>query len=138
MTVAGWYRVEMSQWRNMAAIWNGDKHEYPWQSNFVLLSTEMLVIHLLLESRHWYDIAYILLDEIHNPRALTLLILEYILHLRAIGDKRCARVQVLLVSETLMSPRQSEIDLVKQAYVKVSTLFRIQTAARSAFCGMEM
>ena len=64
----------------------------------------MSVIHLLLESRHWYDIAYILLDEIHNPRALTLLILEYILYLRAIEHDDCARVKVLLVSATLMSP----------------------------------
>ena len=49
------------------------------------------------------------LDEIHGLRALTLVILEYLLGLIVAGDPRCRRVKIILVTATPTSPTMSVI-----------------------------
>ena len=100
MTLAHWYRNIVPKWWNMAAVWNGDVHEYPWQRNVVVLSTEMSALHLLMNSERWDEIANILLDEIHKPELLTLVLLEFLIKLLKDKDPRCEGLRLLLVTAT--------------------------------------
>ena len=114
MTLAHWYRNIVPKWWNMAAVWNGDVHEYPWQRNFVVLSTEMSASHLLMNSERWDEIANILLDEIHKPELLTLVLLEFLIKLLKDKDPRCEGLRFLLVTAT---PSTTIVQRIKKSII---------------------
>ena len=100
VTIHKWYKDKCEVSARMASIWTGDIHTPPKQSNFVLLTTEMSLVHLFLKAQRWNDVDYVLIDEVHALSPLTMFLLWYVLvHLKeTVGTDH--HIKLLLVTAT--------------------------------------
>ena len=86
--------------QQMASIFNGDMWHFPWQKEFVVLSTPASTYHRLRKASSWQDLSLIVFDEIQVTDGLVYLLIVYVIGLISRRDPRASGVRVLLMTAT--------------------------------------